>query len=178
MKKNSLFAFPTETVYGIGCRFDDKASIKKIFTIKKRPQDKPLQILVSNLDQVKKLTKEIPALAQDLIQKYWPGPLTILFFKSSLVPDFATAGSEKVGLRMPNNKKVLELIEKIGPIAATSANISNEPPLLTAQEVKKAFPELDLIFEGKIKIGQASTVVDATGKRLIILRNGPIKIDF
>lgn len=176
MKKDGIFAFPTETVYGIGCRFDDQESLKNIFTLKNRPQDKPLQVLVSNLDQVKKLTKEIPALAQDLIQKYWPGPLTILFFKSLLVPDLVTAGSEKVGLRMPDNKKVLALIEKIGPIAATSANISDEPPLLTAQAVKKAFPQLNLIIDGKVKIGQASTVVDATGKKLIILRAGPIKI--
>lgn len=176
MKKNGIFAFPTETVYGIGCRFDDKESIKKIFALKNRPQDKPLQILVSNMDQVKILTKEIPALAKSLMDKYWPGPLTILFFKSLLAPDLVTAGSDKVGLRMPDNKKVLELIEKIGPIAATSANISDAPPFLTAREVKKAFPQIDLIIEGKIKIGQASTVVDATGKKPIILRSGPIKI--
>jgi len=92
----------------------------------------------------------------------WPGPLTLVVYKTRKVPKLVTGGSSKVGLRMPDHKIVLQLIEKCGPLVATSANRSEEKPSLTAKEVKKNLPEIDFILPGRVKIGKASKVIDAS----------------
>jgi L-threonylcarbamoyladenylate synthase len=161
IKSGGVIAFPTETVFGIGAALDRPEAIKQIFKIKNRPRSKPLQILVANMAQAKKLGR-FNKKALDLAGKSWPGPFTLIVYKTKKVPKLVTAGSSKVGIRMPNHKITLELIKKCGPIVATSANKSGDRPALTATEVKKKLPEIDYILSGKVKTGRASKVIDAT----------------
>ena len=168
LKSGGVIAFPTETVFGIGAALDHPQAIKRIFKIKKRPKNKPLQVLVATFTQAKKLAR-FNNKALEFAKRNWPGPFTLLVYKTRKAPRLVTGGSSKVGIRMPNHKTALELIKKCGPIVATSANRSGEKPALTAKEVKKKLPEVDFILSGRTKTGKASQVIDAT-KRFKILR--------
>lgn len=165
LKSGGVIAFSTETVFGIGACLDRLEAIKRIFRLKKRSKKKPLQILVASLKQAKKygrFNKQALELAKE-----WPGPLTLVVYKTKLVPKLITGGSNKVGLRVPDHKITLALIRKCGPIVATSANLSGEKPALKANEVKV---EVDYVLPGKTKTGKASRVIDAT-KIIKILRD-------
>jgi len=168
LKSGGVIAFPTETVFGIGALLTKRQAIRRIFSLKNRPLNKPLQVLVANLEQAKKLGK-FNKKALDLAEVSWPGPLTIVVYKKRIVPKLVTGGGKTVGLRIPDHKTILELLKKCGPIAATSANISDEKPALTATAVKKALPGIDYIIPGRVKTGKASKVVNAT-KGFITLR--------
>jgi len=166
--------FPTETVYGIGGLASSESAVKRIYEIKKRPFDKPLQILVSDQSQVNQFASEISSKAKALMKKYWPGPLTLIFKKKSVVSDVITSSGNTVGLRMPGNSTILKLIKETGPIAASSANTSGQPDPISAEEVKI---EANLLLDGgPCKMGKSSTVVDASTDPPLILRQGAIKI--
>jgi L-threonylcarbamoyladenylate synthase len=172
LKSGGVVIFPTETVYGIGALADKEEAIKRIFKIKNRPEDKPLQILIANLEQAKDLAQEIKGKSEELAKKYWPGPLTLVLKKKSSVSDLITASKETVGLRMPAQDWLLKLISKVGPLAASSANLSGETDPSSALEVTI---EADLLLDGgKCKLGQASTVVDVSVDPPLILREGRI----
>lgn len=162
LKSGSVIAFPTETVFGIGACLDQPKAIKQIFKLKGRSRKKPLQILIGNMRQAKKLGK-FNQQALELAKK-WPGPLTLVLYKTRKVPKFITGGSKKVGLRMPDHKKILELIKKCGPIVATSANKAGEKPASTVKAVRKNLPEIEFILPGRVNSGKASKVIDATGR--------------
>lgn len=167
LKSGGVIAFPTETVFGIGAALNQPAAIKRIYKIKNRPRNKPLQVLVSSLDEAKKLGRfSQQALT---LAKSWPGPLTLVVPKTKSVPKLITGGTRKVGIRIPNNKTVLTLIKMIGPLAATSANQTGEEPALTTGEVKESIPEIDLVLPGRVKIGKASKVIEV-GKKIKIIR--------
>ncbi|KAF0133161.1 MAG: tRNA threonylcarbamoyladenosine biosynthesis protein [Candidatus Saganbacteria bacterium] len=167
IKSGGIIIFPTETVYGIGASALNKSAIKKIYKIKGRSFDKPLQVLISDKKQIAEFAKEISTSAQELIKKYWPGSLTLVLKKRG-------SRNNTVGLRMPDHKFILKLIKETGPLAATSANISGKPAPINAKEVNIT---ADLLIDGgKCKQGLASTVIDATAEKLIVLRNGSIKI--
>jgi L-threonylcarbamoyladenylate synthase len=168
LKSGGVIAFPTETVYGIGALLSNPKAIANIYKIKKRPRSKPLQILIASLKQALELGK-FNAKALQLAKKKWPGPLTLVVYKTNKVPKFVTGGTNKVGLRMPAHKKMLKLIRKVGPIVATSANKSGEKPALTAAEVKGKLPGGDYILRGRTKTGRPSRVIDTT-KGFRILR--------
>ncbi|KPJ69047.1 hypothetical protein AMJ44_04785 [candidate division WOR-1 bacterium DG_54_3] len=168
LKSGGVVAFPTETVFGIGAALDQPQAIKRIFRIKKRSKNKPLQVLVATLAQTKRLGK-FSKKAQEFAKKNWPGPFTLVVYKTRKVPKLVTGGSPKVGIRMPNHKTTLELIKKCGPIVATSANRSGEKPALAVKEVRKKVPEVDYILSGRVKSGKPSKVVDLT-KGIKILR--------
>ena len=161
MKAGGVVAFPTETVYGIGASIKQPKAIKRIFKIKKRPKNKPLQVLIANLSQAKRLGK-FNKEAEKFAKNHWPGPLTLVVYKKKTVPKLVTGGSLKVGLRVPAHSAILKLIKKSGPIVATSANKAGEKPALTAAEAKTKLPEIDYVLPGRIKTGKASKVVDAT----------------
>lgn len=161
LKRGKVIAFPTETVYGVGALLDRPAAIKKIFKLKNRPKNKPLQILIASLKQAKELGL-FHEQALSLVKRAWPGPLTIIVHKTKKVPKLVTGGSAKVGLRMPAHQTVLKLIRKCGPIVATSANKSGEKPALNARGIKEKLPKLDYILPGKVKLGRASKVIDAS----------------
>lgn len=169
--KNKIIVFPTDTVYGIGCLYDDEESIKRIYDIKGRDYSKPMVILCSDMTQVYSLIKEDQEVPEEL-KKYWPGKLTIIFFKNESVCDIITSGKDTVGIRIPGNDISLSLLKKHGPMVVTSLNISNEPPIIKYQDVLKFKDKVDYIIPGGDLDSLPSTVYDFTKKRL--LRQGEI----
>lgn len=178
LKNDNIGIFPTDTVYGIGCNCLNINSIMNIYKIKKRNLNKPINILISNLNMLKNLVKEINPIEQKLIDNFWPGDLTIIFNKSKIVPDILTSGLNTVGIRMPNNKICLDLIDKSGiPLATSSANISNEPPTTCINENLKNnfYNNVSFIIDGgKIKNGLPSTIVRVENNKIKIIREGTI----
>ncbi len=171
LKNGGVIAFPTETVYGIGALLSQPKVVARIFKIKKRPRSKPLQILVASLKQAGELGI-FNDKALELAKQKWPGPLTLVVRKTAKVPKLVNGSGNKVGLRIPAHRTVLDLIRKAGPIVATSANETGEKPALTAKEVKERLPGLDLVLPGRVRTGKPSQVIDASEAEgdLVILR--------
>lgn len=167
LRKGGVVIFPTDTVYGIGCRFDNLGAIERIKNIKKSRQNFP--VLISNLKQAHQLAK-VNNIAKDLAQKYWPGGLTILLKKQS--------GIGKIGIRIPNHKIAMLLIDKLGfPIVGTSANFHSQKPPVSFEELDPRIISLaDFVVQGKCKEKAESTVVDATTTPIKILRKGAVNI--
>lgn len=177
IKQGKLVLFPTETVYGIGANALDESAVKKIYEAKGRASDNPLIAHISNLDMLKKLVKEVGNIEKKLIENFWPGPLTIIFNKTEIVPNIITAGLETVAIRMPSNEIARNLIEySETPIAAPSANMSGKPSGTLVEDILQ---ELDgkveyIIDGGKVDIGLESTVVRVMENKVHILRPGKI----
>ena len=177
IKQGNLVLFPTETVYGIGANALDEKAVKKIYEAKGRASDNPLIAHISNLEMLIKLVTEIGEREKKLIEKFWPGPLTIIFNKSNIVPNIITAALETVAIRMPSNEIAKRLIEYSGvPIAAPSANISGKPSGTIVEDILE---ELDgkveyIIDGGMVDIGLESTVIRVIDGKVHILRPGKI----
>ena len=172
-----MVAFPTETVYGLGADALDEMASKKIYAAKGRPSDNPLIVHVANEQQILPLVKEIPESARKLMKAFWPGPLTIIFNKSDVVPYGTTGGLDTVAIRMPNHKVALTLIEESNvAIAAPSANTSGRPSPTTAKHVMDDLNgKISMVIDGgEVGIGIESTIVDVTGDIPMILRPGYI----
>src|SRR3712207_6348285 len=179
LREGGLVAFPTETVYGLGANALDSEAVKKIFIAKGRPQDNPLIVHIAdfNLDN---LVEEIPIIAEKIMKKFWPGPLTIIMKKSNKIPYVTSAGLESVGIRMPSNVVARELIKKSGvPIAAPSANISGKPsPTNIERCIEDLNGRVEYIIGGeKCKVGLESTIVDCTVNPPCVLRPGGITLE-
>lgn len=175
IKKGGIVAFPTETVYGLGTSIFNKKGIAKIYRIRKRPLSKALLILIARKKDLKKYVKKIPPLAKKLVKKFWPGPLTLIFFKRGNIPNFVTAGKKTVAIRIPENKFLIKLIKKLNqPIVAPSANLAGEKsPIVVDQVIKNFFGKIDLILDGgKTKYQKESTILDLTQKKVMVLRKG------
>ena len=176
IKRGGIVIFPTETLYGLGTVFDNKKSIAQIYQLRKRPKNMALLILIASKNDLNKYAHTKPFVKR-IIQNNWPGPLTIILKKKKTVPNFVTANKKTVAIRMPENKFLLALIKKIGrPIVAPSANLSGGKSPMTAQETFKVFfGKVDLILDGgKTKYQQESTILDLTGKKPQIIREGAI----
>lgn len=179
IRKGKLVLFPTETVYGIGANALDEEAVKKIFIAKGRAQDNPLIVHVSNIKMVGEIVDNIGILERKLIEKFWPGPLTIIFQRKSkeVIPNVVTANLDTVGIRMPSNLIAKGLIEKSGvPIAAPSANVSGKP---SGTKVEDIISELDgkvayILDGGLTDIGLESTVIKVEKNKVDILRPGKI----
>ena len=179
LKEGKTVIFPTETVYGLGANALNENSVKKIFVAKGRPQDNPLIVHVSSKD-VSGLVKKVPEVAEKLINKFWPGPLTIILEKKDIIPNVTSANLNTIGIRMPNSEialKLIELSEK--PIAAPSANISGRP---SPTEVERCVEDLngrvEYIIGGESSdIGVESTIIDCTVNPPMILRPGGITLE-
>jgi L-threonylcarbamoyladenylate synthase len=172
-------AFPTETVYGLGANALDESAVGKIFKAKGRPQDNPLIVHVADKN-INQLVKEIPEVAEKLIERFWPGPLTIIFRKREIIPNKTSANLETIGIRMPNNQIALKLIElSKKPIAAPSANISGRPsPTDVERCVEDLNGKVDFILGGeKSDVGVESTIVDCTVNPPVVLRPGGITLE-
>ncbi len=173
---------PTDTVYGLHADALNIDAIKKVDDIKK--SNKPHLILVSNVNMLKQCVKELSTLQMSLIQKYWPGKLTLLFEKSDIIPNELTKGSEYVGIRMPDNKMLLDIIEQYGrPLLSTSANITNEDVMTNVKNVDNRIKDkVDYIYDGGILDNTASTLIKIENNKIVFLREGglsnKIKNDF
>lgn len=177
LNAGGVIGFPTDTFYGLGTDPNNSAAVEEIFKIKNRPADKPLLVLISSLKQLRTMVREISPAAQQLIDAFWPGPLTILFPSASHLTESLTAGTGKIGVRLPSNEFTRRLIESLGhPLTAPSANISGEDNLSTAREVADIFKSrIRLVVDGgKTPGGKVSTIVDSTCSPPILVREGAI----
>lgn len=178
--KGGLVAFPTETVYGLGADVFNAKAIEKIYEVKGRPKDNPFIVHIADKKDVYRLASEIPEKAEGLMKKFWPGPLTLIFKKSKIVPDVTTAGLSTVAIRMPDNKIALALIrESKVPIAAPSANLAGKPSPTSAEHViHDLYGKIEVIIDaGKTKIGVESTVLDITTDPPTLLRPGGVTLE-
>lgn len=176
---NGVIAYPTESFYALGVLATDEAAVKRLCQIKNRPSNKPLPVIVADIETLKSIVKSVPLQAETLIEKFWPGPLTIIFEAKSGLPELLTGGSDRIAVRIPGESAALHLA-KIArlPITATSANPSGSAPARSAQEVIDYFGEsVDLLIDaGETPGGKPSTIVDATVTPLRILRAGKIEL--
>ncbi|AKC60904.1 threonylcarbamoyl-AMP synthase [Clostridium sporogenes] len=180
LRQGGLVVFPTETVYGLGANALDKDAVKKIFEAKGRPQDNPLIVHISKVKDIEKLVEEIPPIAQKLMDKFWPGPMTIILKKKDIIPNETSAGLDSIGIRMPSNKIAMELISMAGvPIAAPSANLSGKP---SPTDLETCIEDLDgrvnaILGGDNSEVGVESTVIDCTINPPCILRPGGITLE-
>ncbi|MDO4474268.1 MAG: L-threonylcarbamoyladenylate synthase [Eubacteriales bacterium] len=175
--RGGLVAFPTETVYGLGANALDEEAAKKTYAAKGRPSDNPLIVHIAGISYLKAIAKEIPEAALKLAEKFWPGPLTMIFDKSEIVPYGTTGGLDTVAVRMPDDEIARELILAGGGyISAPSANTSGRPSTTTAQHVEEDLSgKIEMIVDGgPVEIGVESTIVDMTVVPPMILRPGAI----
>src|SRR3990167_4936348 len=176
-KKGGIIAYPTETFYGLGVDPFNEAAIKKLFELKGRGSDKPVSILIKDKKMLLEVAEEIPLLAEKLIKKFWPGPLTIIFKAKKSIPSLLTGGTGKIGVRISSNPITQKLLEEIDyPITATSANPSGKKSPVTAKEVMDYFGDkIDLLIDGGVLSGKlGSTILDATEQELKVIREGEI----
>jgi len=177
IRAGGVVAFPTETVYGLGADALNPTAVDKIFLAKGRPSDNPLIAHVSSTEQLESISENLTPIARLLIERFWPGPLTIVVEKKKHIPDAVTAKLGTVAVRMPNDPVAIELIRRVGsPVVAPSANRSGRPSATTWQAVLE---DLDGRIDGVVcgpqtQIGLESTVVDTTTAKPIILRHGAI----
>ena len=180
LRKGGLVAIPTETVYGLGANALDESASKKIYEAKGRPSDNPLIAHISCMDEIAALVKEIPEAGKKLAEKYWPGPLTMIFPKKDIVPYGTTGGLETVAIRMPSDPVANRLIKLAGvPVAAPSANTSGRPSPTKAEHVVEDMNgKIEMIIDsGEVGIGVESTIVDVSGDVPMLLRPGAITIE-
>jgi L-threonylcarbamoyladenylate synthase len=180
LKKGGIVAFPTDTVYGLGGDVFNMAAIERIYEVKRRSRNLPLPVLLADIGQLEDIVASVSETARCLMSHFWPGGLTLVLPKKDTLPDIITAGSSKVAVRIPDHAIPLSLIRGLGaPIIGTSANISDKPSPVTAEEVEQQLGgRVDLIIDmGKCPGRLESTVVDVTGKVPVILRRGVIPED-
>lgn len=178
LRSGDVVAFPTETVYGLGANALDATAVRRIYKLKGRPSTSPLIVHVDSIDMARTLVKDWPLLADELAQRWWPGPLTLVLPKQSMVPDIVTAGLSTVGIRIPAHPLALELIRATGlPLAAPSANKFMQLSPTTAQHVRDAFgDEVPMLDGGPCTVGIESTVVGIQNDKLTLLRPGMIAL--
>lgn len=175
LRRSGVIAMPTETFYALGASTSDEVAVRRVCAIKGRPQGKPILALIADRAQLTALVHEIPPAATTLMERFWPGPLTLIFPASPLLPEALTAGTGSVGVRQTAHMGLAPLLRQVGPLTGTSANRSGEPPARTAEEVQTTLgSEVDLILDGGVTPGGlSSTIVDTVGP-IRLLREGPI----
>ena len=180
LKQGGLVAFPTETVYGLGGDALNPQASMKIYAAKGRPSDNPLIVHIAEFDKLAPIVAEVPEKAKILAEKYWPGPLTMIFPKKDIVPYGTTGGLDTVAVRMPVDPVANCLIHLAGvPIAAPSANTSGRPSPTKAEHVIEDMDgKIEMIIDGgAVGIGVESTIVDVSGEIPTLLRPGAITIE-
>jgi len=180
LKSGGTVGIPTETVYGLAGNGLKKSAITRIFEIKNRPFFDPLILHIGNQDQVRDLVLEIPAPLQDLIDAFWPGPLTVLLPKSDRVPDLVTSGLPRVAIRMPNQPLTLSLLQQLDfPLAAPSANpFGYVSPTRAHHVADQLGDQVDYILDGgPCEIGVESTIVGMEENQVVVYRKGGLPIE-
>lgn len=176
LKQGGLVAFPTDTVYGLGAGANNQQAVAKVYQVKERPKDMALPLLLAHTSQINEVAYPVPPIAWLLADKFLPGALTIVLYKSNSVLDIVTGGGSTVAVRIPAHPVPVALTEDLGPIVGTSANLSGKPSALTADEVCSQFGDrIDLVIDGgRCPGGRESTIVDVTGEVPVVLREGAI----
>ena len=175
--QGKVVAFPTETFYGLGADALDGEALQKIFRVKEREEGKPLLLLIADRAWLPGLVKDIPSRAEPLMEKFWPGPLTLVFSASAHLSPLLTGNTGRIGLRISSHPTAQALVQAVGrAVTATSANVSGEPGASQAGEVFKSLGQkIDAILDGgKTTGGLGSTVVDIAGPSPKIVRQGAI----
>lgn len=180
LNSGGIIIFPTDTAFGIGCRMDNEKTIEKLFELRNRPKNQAVPVLVSSVEMAKEYIGDIPFDVQSMINKYWPGALTIILqSKIDKVPGLVRGGGPTLGIRMPNHKTVLEIIEGIGvPLLGPSANFAGKETPYKFEDLDPLLVEkVDFVIHGDTSEGNVSTIVDASTKPWKILRQGAVKLD-
>ncbi len=176
LRAGHVIAVPTDTVYGVAVDGLNHDAIQRLYEVKERPLDRPIPLLLADIDDVWHVISSFPPNAHRLARAFWPGPLTLVLPARPELPSILLAGGTTVGVRIPDHDWLRELIRRLGhPLAATSANLSDHPPARTAEEVLQQLEgRIPLVIDdGPAREGEASTVVDCTGDTPRILRPGP-----
>ncbi len=177
LKQGGIVAFPTDTVYGLGACANIPQAVKRVYQVKERPQNMALPLLLAHISQISEVAELVPQIAWLLADKFLPGALTIVLYKSNSVSDIITAGGKTVAVRVPAHPVPVALAQGLGaPIVGTSANLSGRPSALTAGEVYSQFGDkIDLVIDGgRCPGGRESTIIDVTGETPVVLREGAI----
>src|SRR5258707_9388560 len=180
VRRGELAAFPTETVYGLGADLFNQTALQKIFNAKQRPADNPLIAHISSIDELGFLTSDISDNATKLIERFFPGPLTIVFPRKSTIPDLATAGLSTIGIRMPRHPIARAFLKAVGgPVAAPSANLSGRPSPTTWEAVHEDLNSriACILKGGPSEVGIESTVVDCSMEIPVLLRPGAVTFE-
>lgn len=174
LNEGKIVITPTDTIYGIMGDSTNEEVIKKIYKIKKRQLNKPLILLMDSYEMIKKYTKNIGDNEEKLIKEFMPGLVTIILEKNDKVNNLITSNTNYVGVRIPNNKELLEIINKLDkPVISTSANISEEISITNIEQLDKEIKDnVDYIYDAGEIINQSSTIVKFENDKLIILREG------
>ena len=177
IRSGGIVAFPTRCLYGLAADALSMKAVNRIFTVKQRSEKNPILVLVDDLAQLEQLVKRIPPIASDLIDHFWPGKITLVFEAGDNLPVNLTAGSGKIGIRMPGHAVARALVKAVqGPITGTSANLSGKPGCFRIDDLQPQLARgLDFILDaGILKGGAGSTVVDVSADAVQILREGEI----
>lgn len=177
LKKGELVAFPTETVYGVGALALYKEAVERLYAAKNRPTGKAFSLQIADINMLQQVVAYVPQMARKLMDRFCPGPITVILPKAANVPELVTGGRNTVGIRIPDNAVALALLRAVGaPLAVPSANISGHlSPKNGAQVYGDMAGRLSMILDGgSCSIGKESTIVDCTGSRPVIVRQGAI----
>jgi len=177
IRSGGVVAYPTDTFYGLGVDPGNPAAVRKLFLLKARPDDQPILILISDQAAVRAWAVDISTQAEDLMKRFWPGPLTLVFKAQQEVLPELTAGSGRIGLRVPGNETTRQLLAFLGTaLTGTSANRSGGQSARTAAEAAEEFGDsIDLVLDsGSAAATMPSTVVDVTGTTLKVIREGAV----
>ena len=178
LKNGGIVIFPTDTAFGIGCRMDDENIVAKLFNLRRRPLEKAVPVLADSIAMVEKYVEEIPDDARALMEKYWPGALTIVLKANASVSSLVCGGGDTVGFRIPNNETIKAIISGVGiPILGPSANFAGEETPFEFEDLDKELINLvDFVVPGECTIKKPSTVIDCSQKPFRILREGALSI--
>lgn len=179
MAKGGLAIVPTDTVYGIIADATNYETIKKVYEVKKRTFAKPLIIMVSSFEMLSEYVLEMSSLEKELVRRYWPGNLTILFHKNEKVNDLITNNSNLVGIRLPDNEELRKVIGALGkPLISTSANVSNYETITNVNMLdKEMVKNIDYIYDGGDVVNTSSTIIKVVNEKIYILREGELALD-
>lgn len=179
LKGGGIIAYPTETVYGLGADALSEGGIRRLFEIKSRASDKPMSVLVRDAVMLDRVVSRIPPMARPIMERYWPGPVTIVFPASSDIPPLVTGQTATIGARISPHPFVKQLFDSFdSPLTATSANISGGESLMEPEDILRTFGgRIDLVIGmSEFMDGVVSTVVDVTGEKPRIIRQGKVEV--
>ena len=176
INEGNIAVVPTDTVYGIVGDALNIDVIHKVYAVKKRDYSKPLILMVSSIDMLKRYVDEINDIEKYLINKYWPGKLTILFKKNNKINDLVTSGSDLVGIRFPDNKDLIELMNKLNkPLISTSCNISSKDVITSVDMLEEDISRhVSYVYDGGVLSDTSSTIVKIINNKIDILREGEL----